>query len=206
MQQGKFISFEGIEGVGKTTNIKFAKQFLEQQGIEVVLTREPGGTELAEKLRTLLLDRDSEELDPKTELLLLYSGRVQHIKHVIKPALAKGKWVLSDRFNDATYAYQGGGRKVDLRLIDELDSWCLQGFAPDLVILLDAEVKVGLERIQVRHKLDRFEQEKEEFFTRVRDLYLTRAKNNPDKVKLIDTQVSLEQVTQKIKDTLREVL
>ena len=164
MIRGKFITLEGGEGVGKTTNLKFIKHYLEQHNISVVTTREPGGTTLAEKIRQLLLDNDSEAVSETAELLLIFAARAQHIKHVIEPALAEGTWVICDRFTDATYAYQGGGRNMRVSTIESLENWVQGALRPDLTILLDAPVEIGLERARLRSAFDRFESEKTNFF------------------------------------------
>ncbi|MBS4050539.1 MAG: dTMP kinase, partial [Methylomonas sp.] len=163
MTRGRFITLEGGEGVGKSTNLQFIRHLLAQKQIDVVLTREPGGTELAEKIRQLLLEKHSESITPQAELLLVFAARAQHVQHVILPALAQGKWVLSDRFTDATYAYQGGGRNMDNRIIAWLESTVQGELRPDLTLLLDAPVETGLLRAQHRGKLDRFESERRDF-------------------------------------------
>jgi dTMP kinase len=147
---GKFITLEGGEGLGKTTNQGFIGQFLRAQGIPVVLTREPGGTLIAEKIRQLLLQRDDEALTEKTELLLIFAARAQHIRHVIMPALQAGQWVICDRFTDATYAYQGGGRNLSSAAIEWLESWVQESLRPDLTLLFDAPVEVGMNRAEKR--------------------------------------------------------
>lgn len=157
---GKFISLEGGEGVGKTTNIAYIQSLLEEHDISVMLTREPGGTPLAEALRQLLLDKNQEEITEQAELLMMFAARAQHIKHVIKPALKQGTWVLCDRFTDATYAYQGGGRAMDILAINWLENFVQGELRPDLTLLLDAPVQVGMNRAAQRGKLDRFELEK----------------------------------------------
>ena len=164
MIRGKFITLEGGEGVGKTTNLAFIKDYLEQHNISVVVTREPGGTKLAEKIRQLLLDKKSEAISEQAELLMMFAARAQHIKHVIEPALAQGKWVLCDRFTDATYAYQGGGRNMKISTIEWLENLVQGTLRPDLTLLLDAPVEIGIARVRERGALDRFELEKISFF------------------------------------------
>ena len=171
---GRFITVEGTEGVGKSTNIDFLCRLLKEQGIEIVLTREPGGTPLAEELRELLLSPREERVSQDTELLLMFAARAQHIENVIRPALERGAWVVSDRFTDATFAYQGGGRGVDIQSIELLEKLVQHDLHPDLTLLLDLDVEVGLKRASARSAPDRFEQEKLEFFGKVRSAYLQR--------------------------------
>ncbi|MBV1920471.1 MAG: dTMP kinase [Pseudomonadales bacterium] len=206
LNNARFLTVEGVEGVGKTTNITFISEWLEGQGIPYIHTREPGGTPLAEELRSLLLSPRDERVDATAELLLMFAARAQHIDQVIKPALAKGVWVLCDRFTDATYAYQGGGRNMGFEKIEQLESLVQGDFRPDAVILLDLPVAVGLARAAKRGALDRFEQEAEGFFHRVRDAYLNRAKENPSRYWLVDAEPSLEQVQVQISDTLQRIL
>lgn len=198
MSRGRFITLEGGEGVGKSTNLQFIQQLLAQKQIDVLLTREPGGTELAEKIRQLLLEKHIEAITPQAELLLVFAARAQHIEHVILPALAQGKWVLSDRFTDATYAYQGGGRNMDDRLIAWLEETVQGDLRPDLTLLLDAPVETGLLRAQHRGKLDRFESEQLDFFQRVRQAYLARARQNPRRYAVIDAAQPLAEVQMQI--------
>ncbi len=198
MTRGKFITLEGGEGVGKSTNIAFVRQLLESAGQTVVVTREPGGTRLAEHIRELLLDQRSESITPVAELLLMFAARSQHIAHVIEPALSRGQWVLSDRFTDATFAYQGGGRGMREGTIDWLEQ-CVQGeLRPDLTLLLDAPVATGMGRVRRRGEFDRFEREQRDFFERVRKAYLQRALQQPQRVKIIDAAQPLGRVQQDI--------
>ena len=192
--QGRFITVEGTEGVGKSTNIAVIKQWLESQNISYVATREPGGTPLAESLRELLLANREESVDPTAELLMVFSARAQHLNTFIKPHLEAGTWVLSDRFTDATYAYQGCGRGLDLELISQLESLVQKTLRPDLTIYLDVDVKVGLARAAARGELDRFEKEDVEFFERVRQGYLTRVSEDRDRYLVIDAGQSLSAV------------
>jgi dTMP kinase len=205
---GKFISLEGIEGAGKSTALNFIKNYLLALHHEVVLTREPGGTELAEQLRNIALHPIStEEITPQTELLLMFAGRAQHLKHCILPALTAGKWVVSDRFIDATYAYQGGGRGMDQDEIHKLDKWIVNQTYPDLTLLLDIDPVIGFERAEKRGKgRDRIEQEKLDFFVRVRQAYLLRAQQDPSRIKVIDAAQPLLAVEKQIKEVLDRVI
>lgn len=202
---GKFISLEGIEGVGKSTNMDYLANKLAGEKIEYVRTREPGGTEVAEDIRQILLKSYSEPVLAKTEALLLYAGRYQHVEHVIKPALNEGKWVLSDRFYDATLAYQGGGREQPLESIFELNKWVLGDFKPDYTIVFDAPVEIALERIQKRRHLDRIEQEDQQFFNRIRNLYLFLAEREPERFWVVDASQSIESVQKQIDYIVAEI-
>ncbi|HIF54802.1 MAG: dTMP kinase [Methylococcales bacterium] len=206
MKQGKFITLEGGEGVGKSTNLSFVKQLLETHKIDVITTREPGGTIIAEKIRQLLLDKGDEVVSEQTELLLMFAARAQHIQQVIQPALRQGKWVLCDRFTDATYAYQGGGRGMDVSVIAWLENHVQGGLRPHLTLLLDAPVEIGMERAQKRAELDRFESEKQHFFEQVRTAYLQRAASNPQQIKVIDASQSLPDVQAAISDSLQMLI
>lgn len=201
--KGRFITFEGIEGLGKTTNIHWVESYLKNKGIELLRTREPGGTVVAEALRAVLLNPSKEPLLPQTELLLLYAGRLQHIEHVIRPALEKGVWVLCDRFSDATFAYQGGGREIPLPEIQTIHEWALKGFKPDHTILLDAPVSLSMQRLAGKAR-DRIESEKEAFFERVRQMYLQLAAKEPERFCIIDAQLSLELVQENISKQLEK--
>ncbi|MDP7536589.1 MAG: dTMP kinase [Methylococcales bacterium] len=196
MESGQFITLEGGEGLGKSTNLHFIKSFLENQGLSVVVTREPGGTPLAEQIRSLLLEERVEAVADKTELLLMFSARAQHLKEVVHPALAQGQWVISDRFTDATYAYQGGGRQMEISLIQQLETWVQGLFRPDLTFLLDAPISVSMQRVKERLNNDRFEQEQLPFFERVREAYLVQARNHPNRIQIINANQSLESVQQ----------
>lgn len=206
MSRGKFITLEGGEGVGKTTNLSFIKDYLQQQAILVTVTREPGGTALAEKIRQLVLDKDSESISDTTELLLMFAARAQHIQHVIEPALAQGNWVLCDRFTDATYAYQGGGRELSIATIALLEQLVQGELRPDLTLLLDAPIEIGMERAQKRSAFDRFEAEKISFFTRVRTMYLSRAAQQSERIKVIQANQSLVNVQSDIIDVLTDFI
>lgn len=203
---GRFITIEGTEGVGKSTNVAYVKQRIEAAGVELILTREPGGTELAEQIRDLVLTPREEPIAVDTELLLVFAARAQHIKQVIKPALERGAWVLSDRFTDATYAYQGSGRGIDVARIEQLEQFVQGDLRPDLTLLLDADIKVGLSRASARGALDRIEQEKLSFFEKVRAGYHSQLAKEPQRFALIDAQQSLQNVEQQVSKVLTEQL
>ncbi|WP_203301161.1 dTMP kinase [Marinobacter sediminum] len=199
-QRGQFITFEGTEGVGKSTQLTNAADTLKGLGVDVVVTREPGGTPMAESIRELLLAPRDEAVDETTELLLMFAARAQHLNTRILPALERGQWVLCDRFTDATFAYQGGGRGVSSERIAMLESLVQGDVRPDHVILLDAPVETGMKRARSRGDLDRFEQEAVSFFQRIRDTYLGRAQADPERYSVVDASASLEQVTAAIRD------
>lgn len=196
--QNKLITIEGIEGVGKTTAIKVIQDYLTAQHREFILTREPGGTAVAEEIRQILLRPHTEKITPEAELLLMFACRAQHIANVIQPALKANKWVVSDRFVDASYAYQGGGRQMDLLKIQLLDQWITHTLQPQLTLLLDAPPGVGLLRAKNRGAHDRIEQEKMDFFERVRAVYLQRAEQFPERFCVIDATEPLETVREAI--------
>jgi len=206
MNKGKFLSLEGVEGVGKTTNLNFIAEYLDKAGKTVVTTREPGGTRIAENIRGLLLDHDDEQLTNETELLLMFAARAQHLQHVIKPALEAGHWVVSDRFTDASYAYQGGGRDFKMTDIAWLENFVQKGLTPDKTILLDLDVELGLKRAASRSLPDRFESEQKVFFESVRSVYLQRANAEPNRFCVIDASKSVVQVQQSITRYLDELL
>lgn len=206
MVKGKFITIEGTEGVGKSTNIAFIQDWLVKQGLDVVMTREPGGTPLAEELRQILLAKRDEAFDPSAELLLIFAARAQHLAQVILPALSRGAWVVSDRFTDATYAYQGFGRGLNLETIETLENLVQGTLRPDLTLVLDIEVELGLARASARAELDRFESEKVEFFERVRAGYQKRAEQNPQRYARVDAGQPLDQVQQDIERVLKSLL
>ncbi len=203
---GCFITVEGGEGAGKSSNLAFVRRYLEQHGKQLVVTREPGGTSLGEAIRALLLDHRNNEITDDTELLLMFAARAQHIAEVIRPALEQGKWVLCDRFTDATYAYQGGGRGISRERIAVLEQWVQQGLEPDLTLLLDIPVLQGLERAGQRSAPDRFEQEQNAFFERVRAAYLEQVRRNPQRYRVIDASKPLEQVQRSIAEVLAQWL
>ena len=203
---GKFITIEGSEGVGKSSNIAFIENYLLDAGKDVLLTREPGGTELGEAIRNLLLDAKNTAMCSDTELLLMFAARAQHLEEVIRPALAVGKWVICDRFTDATYAYQGGGRGIPESRIAILEEWVQDGLQPDLTLLLDMPVAAGLKRAGQRSAPDRFEQEKLAFFERVREAYLARAKKYDQRFRVVDAEPALATVEAQIRDILDALL
>lgn len=184
--RGRFITLEGLEGVGKSTHLEFVRGWLLARSVAVTVTREPGGTPGADEIRNTLLKVRSESFDPMAELLLMFAARALHVENVIRPALAAGTWVICDRFTDASYAYQGGGRGIPAPRIAALERMVLKGLKPDLTLLLDADVAVGMARVRGRGTLDRFEQEQGEFFKRVRRTYLARAKREPRRIRVVD--------------------
>ncbi|MBJ9978199.1 dTMP kinase [Pseudomonas sp. S75] len=195
---GLFITLEGPEGAGKSTNREYLAARLREQGVNVVMTREPGGTPLAERIRELLLDPSDEAMAVDTELLLMFAARAQHLAQVIRPALAAGAVVLCDRFTDATYAYQGGGRGLPLERIALLETFVQGELRPDLTLVFDLPVEVGLARAAARGRLDRFEQEGQGFFEAVRQAYLRRAAAAPERYRLLDAAQPLAAVQQAI--------
>ena len=203
--KGKFITVEGTEGVGKSTNMAFIENWLIESGKELIVTREPGGTALGESLRHVLLDAKQQSMCDDTELLLMFAARAQHLDEVIKPALQAGKWVLCDRFTDATYAYQGGGRGIDMERIAILEQWVQGALRPDLTLILDLPVEIGLERAGNRSAPDRFELEKKTFFEKVRETYLTRAAALPERYHVIDASPSIPEVQTSIQAVLEKL-
>jgi dTMP kinase len=204
--RGLFITVEGGEGVGKSTNIRFLEEQLVSQGVDLVLTREPGGTPMAENIRQLLLQVSDEPLAETSELLLMFAARAQHIQQLIEPALAAGKWVLCDRFTDATYAYQSGGRGIDANKIRQLEQLVQGELRPDYTLLLDAPVDIGMARAGERGELDRFELEEMEFFKRVRNTYLQLAQESSGRYRVIDASGSLDEVQAQMDKVCRELL
>lgn len=202
--RGQFITLEGIEGAGKTTALQFIENYLQQANKTVVRTREPGGTEIAEEIRNVLLYPASRDtMQSKTELLLMFAGREQHIKILIEPTLSAGKWVVSDRYIDASYAYQGGGRGIPIADIQVLDKLIVKDLYPHLTLLLDIPAELGVARAAKRGSaVDRIEAEKVDFFVRVRNAYLERAKEAKDRIKIIDASQSLENVQTQIRHEL----
>ena len=199
MSKGKFITIDGVEGAGKSTQIDLICSYLHRKGIEVVRTREPGGTEVGEKIRSVLLDVENQEMHSDTELLLMFSSRNELIQNKIIPALNDGYWVVSDRFTDASFAYQGGGRMLNLDRIAELEDWVLGDFKPDLTLLLDVSVDVGMARIESRAAKDRIELEEREFFERVRSVFIRRSETFPERIKLIDASGAVDDIHSKIR-------
>ena len=195
--RGKFITLEGMDGAGKSTHIPSIIQLLESRGLEVVSTREPGGTPLSEKLRELLLN---EAMHPETETLLMFAARREHIATVIEPALARGAWVLSDRFTDATYAYQCGGRGVSAEKVIALEQWVQGDLQPDATLLFDVPVEVSVSRLASARMPDKFERESAEFFTKIRNAYLQRASENPARFRVINSNQALEAVQANVKE------
>lgn len=206
MKKGLFITVEGIEGAGKSTAIQSVTEALDKTATEHIITREPGGTPLAEDIRHLLLKPRNEEVTSDTELLLMYACRSQLINTVINPALNRGVHVVSDRFNDASFAYQGGGRNISLEFIQLLDTWVLHDLKPELTILLDLPVEIGLQRASKRGAKDRIEQETLAFFEKVRASYLQRAANDPDRFIIIDATESPQQVRGNILSAIENLI
>jgi dTMP kinase len=195
----KFITFEGVDGAGKSTHLAWFSDALRQRGLDVVVTREPGGTELGEQLRTILLNQP---MCIGTEALLMFAARLEHIEQVIKPALQAGKWVISDRFSDASFAYQGGGRGLDWAKLNLLEQWVHADLQPDLTLFFDVPVEVARQRLANNFTLDRFEQEQSDFFERVRAGYHKRVQQNPQRYAVIDAAQSLEQVQEQLAQIL----
>ena len=204
MLRSKFITFEGTEGVGKTTQIELLQEYLQSKKIKTLVTREPGGTKTGERIREILLDKKSTNLDSHAELLLMFAARAQHLDEVIYPALQKNIWVLCDRFTDASYAYQGGGRGVPLSEILKLESVVQGNFQPDLTILLTCDIKTGMQRVARRGKKDRFEKERLEFFEQVQDTYLQRAKDNPLRIRVVNADQAINEVAIAIQTTANQ--
>ncbi len=199
MERGKFITIDGVEGAGKSTQIEFICEYLKAKGVNVILTREPGGTDIGEKIRTLLLSNSTGKMHADTELMLMFAARNEHIQNKIMPALKHGDWVLSDRFTDASYAYQGGGRGLDVSRIAQLEQWVSQDFTPDMTLLLDVPVEIGMSRVESRGKKDRIELEGADFFNRVRQGYIDRSEQFPERIKLIDSSQTVEHTKQQVK-------
>jgi len=197
--RGKFITLEGMDGAGKSTHIPDIIKLLELKGVEVISTREPGGTLLGEQLRTLLLN---EAMHPETETLLMFAARREHISQIIEPALARGAWVLSDRFTDATYAYQSGGRDVLANKVIELEAWVQGDLQPDLTLLFDVPVEVSVARLASARAPDKFERESAEFFTKIRNAYLDRANKNPNRFCMINSNQALDDVKVEVKNVI----
>lgn len=202
MASGKFISFEGIDGAGKSTHVSSVAELLRAQGKTVITTREPGGTALGEKLRALLLE---ESMHLETEALLMFASRREHIAQVIAPALARGDWVISDRFTDASFAYQGGGRKLSLDKLSALEQWVHPDLQPDLTLLFDVPLEVARQRLDAHRTLDKFEKEKEDFFAATRAVYLQRAAQFPDRIRVIDSTQPIALVNRQVEQLITEL-
>ncbi len=198
----KFITLEGIDGAGKSTHLNWLAEHLRSQGNNVLVTREPGGTPLGEALRELLLHQ---AMHPETEALLMFAARREHLDKVIIPALREGAWVISDRFTDASFAYQGGGRGLEESKLKTLEQWVQQDFQPDLTLLFDVPLEVSRQRLSANASLDRFEQEKQDFFQRVRDAYLKRAMQFPQRIRVIDSSQTLNEVQVNLEDIISSI-
>jgi len=205
-ERGRFITVEGTEGAGKSTQMNAMRAFLETKGIAVLMTREPGGTPLGEAIRALLLNPDYHGMSVDTELLLVFAARAEHLKNVIQPALERGQWVLSDRFTDATFAYQGGGRGMPAVRIAVLEEWVQGGLRPDLTLLFDLPIKIGMARIAARGRPDRFEREELAFFERIRTTYLQRAEAEPGRFRCIDATQTVDRVSSSVIEALEALL
>jgi len=204
---GKFISIEGIEGAGKSTQLTFIENHLKQQGINVIVTREPGGTGLGEQIRELLLSPRDDGMAVDTELLLMFAARAEHIEQVIKPAIQRGDWVISDRFVDATFAYQGGGRGISTDRIKQISDWTLRDLQTDVTFLFDLPVELGQQRVISRKgDIDRFEQEKADFFQKIRDCYLQRSQQEPQRIKVIDASKSINDIEIQLSTILDQLI
>jgi dTMP kinase len=199
MASGKFITFEGIDGAGKSTHIAYVASLLHARNITVITTREPGGTALGEKLRELLLH---EKMHLETEALLMFAARREHIAQLIEPALDRGDWVISDRFSDASFAYQGGGRNLARKKLQELEKWVHPHLQPDLTLLFDVSLEVARARLDASRDLDKFDQEKAEFFSAVRQEYLRRAAEFPGRFRIIDSTKPIEHVHQELQEII----
>ncbi len=204
--KGMFITVEGSEGAGKSTNLGFIQERLQAAGKELVMTREPGGTDLGEEIRKLLLGHKHDGMSDDCELLLMFAARAEHLNRVIKPALEKGKWVVCDRFTDATYAYQGGGRGIPMQRIEALENWVQGELRPDLTLFLDVPVDIGMKRAGERSAPDRFERQQIDFFERVRACYLERARSDTVRYRIIDAGQSLDDVQRDITKVMAKVL
>ena len=202
-QLGKFITLEGVDGAGKTSHIEFIKKYLTNLKFDFIMTREPGGTELGERLREILLH---DEMTPKTETILMFAARNEHIEKVIRPGLTSGAIVISDRFTDASYAYQSGGKGVEDEEIDVLKDLVQKNLQPDLTFLFDLPVEVSIKRLKKTRKLDKFEKEEKDFHENVRKKYLMIAKNNPKRFSVLNSEKSIDEIQSQIKIKLDELL
>ena len=205
MQKGKFITLEGIDGAGKSTHLKWIANYLASKSIRVLTTREPGGTELGESIRGLLLDH-RQIMHAETEALLMFAARREHLDKLILPALDQGNWVISDRFTDASYAYQGGGRGVSIDKLQILENWVQGQFQPDLTFYFDLSIEVARLRMQSIKIADRFEKEQNDFFHRVRAAYITRAKQFPERMQVLDASRSIDDITHQLEKVLQPLL
>ncbi|HSD61114.1 MAG TPA: dTMP kinase [Burkholderiales bacterium] len=204
MSRGKFITLEGLDGAGKSTQLGWLESYLVARGLRVLMTREPGGTALGEKIRALLLDH-TQVMHPDTEVMLMFAARREHLDKVILPALAAGTWVVSDRFTDASFAYQGGGRGVDWKRLETLENWVQQGLQPDLTLLLDVPAEVGKQRLSAIREPDRFEREQIDFFARVRAGYLRRAREAPQRIRIIDSSQDVSRVQDELEKIISSI-
>lgn len=205
MKPGQFITLEGIDGAGKSTQLAWIVELLQQAGLQPVVTREPGGTPLGERLRELLLEK-SVAMHAETEALLMFAARREHLDKVILPALAQGQWVISDRFTDASFAYQGGGRGLDQAKLGILEQWVQDALQPDLTLYFDVPVEVGQQRVNRIKDADRFEQEQAGFFQRVRNAYLDRARQFPQRIQIIDSSRDLADVKAAVEQAIQRLL
>ncbi|MBA3023694.1 MAG: dTMP kinase [Gammaproteobacteria bacterium] len=199
MNKARFITFEGVDGAGKSTGLEWFANALRERGIDLLVTREPGGTPLGEKLRELVLH---EAMHAETEAMLMFASRREHVEQVIRPALQRGTWVISDRFSDASFAYQGGGRGVPVAKLEQLEQWTHGDLQPDLTLLFDIPIEVARERLSNNASLDKFEREQGEFFDKVRQAYLARVAKTPDRYAVIRAERSLKEVQQQLADVL----
>lgn len=204
MTRGRFITFEGVDGAGKSTHLAWTQQFLQGRGLNLVVTREPGGTPLGEQLRELLLGSD-QPIHAETEALMMFAARRQHLEEVIQPALQRGDWVLCDRFTDASFAYQGGGRGVPKGKLEALETWTHPHLQPDLTLFFDVSAEVGRERVARIKSPDRFERESAAFFARVRDAYLDRMRAAPQRIVRIDSDRSIAEVQKEVEERLSQL-
>ena len=206
MKKNLFITLEGVEGAGKSTVIDFIENFITSSGYDVVKTREPGGTAIGEQVREILLNKNNDKLTDDTELLLIFAARAQHLSEIILPNLTSNKIVLCDRFIDASYAYQGAGRGIEQSKINLLENWVMPDIKPDLTFLLDLDPKIAFERTNKRSDADRFESEDIHFFEKIRQYYLERAENEPERFRVINSELSLEDVQEQIKNILKDMV
>lgn len=202
MNSAKFITFEGVDGAGKSTHLNWFSETLRQRGVNLKITREPGGTPLGESLRNLLLH---EAMHPETEALLIFASRREHIEQVIQPALKLGQWVISDRFSDASFAYQGGGRCVPIEKLELLERWVHPQLQPDLTLLFDIPIEIARQRLSNNVSLDRFEQEQGAFFERVRQAYLNRSQQHPERYVVIQAEQSMDEVKKRLEKIIERL-